>query len=163
MQRLESDGEPAFAGSVFLRGVDDLRKRKAASAYYELIIKTLVFITLIATAISFFGVFTTYLNLNYAARRVVREIEISGQVSAATYSLYEDMKANTNIPDSATMSVNASYCNAAQKKIQLRDTFAVTCSASYRINVFTPQGGTPVGFDIPLRVRLTGMSEKFWK
>lgn len=163
MQRLESDGEPAFAGSVSLRGVDDLRKRKAASAYYELIIKTLVFITLIATAISFFGVFTTYLNLNYAARRVVREIEISGQVSAATYGLYEDMKANTNIPGSATMSVNASYYNAAQKKIQLRDTFAVTCSASYRINVFTPQGGTPVGFDIPPRVRLTGMSEKFWK
>ncbi|MBE5040742.1 DUF4320 family protein [Ructibacterium gallinarum] len=140
-----------------------MKKRKAASAYYELIIKTLVFITLIATAISFFGLFTTYLNLNYAARRVVREIEISGQVSAATYSLYEDMKANTNIPDSATMSVNAAYYNAAQKKIQLRDTFAVTCSANYRINVFTPQGGTPVGFDIPLKVRLTGMSEKFWK
>lgn len=147
----------------FLRGVDGLGKLKAASAYYELIIKTLVFITLIATAISFFGVFTTYLNLNYAARRVVREIEISGQVSVATYDLYENMKANTNIPDSATMSVSASYFNAAQKKIQLRDTFSVTCSANYRINVFTPQGGTPVGFDIPLRVKLTGMSEKFWK
>lgn len=140
-----------------------MTKLKKASAYYELILKTLVFITLIATAISFFGVFTTYLNLNYAARRVVREIEISGRVSSSTYSLYDNMKSNTNIPDSATMSVNATYFNAAQKKIQLRDTFTVTCSTSYRINVFTPKGGTPVGFDIPLRVRLTGMSEKFWK
>lgn len=140
-----------------------MTRLKKASAYYELILKTLVFITLIATAISFFGVFTTYLNLNYAARRVVREIEISGQVSAATYSLYNDMKANTNIPASATMNVSASYFNAAQKKIQIRNTFTVTCSTSYRINVFTPKGGTPVGFDIPLRVRLTGMSEKFWK
>lgn len=140
-----------------------MTRLKKASAYYELILKTLVFITLIATAISFFGVFTTYLNLNYAARRVVREIEISGQVSSATYSLYDDMKSNTNIPNSATMSVSATYFNAAQKKIQLRDTFTVTCNASYRINVFTPKGGTPVGFDIPLKVKLTGMSEKFWK
>ncbi len=163
MTRLVSDEEPAFAGSDYLRGDENLTRLKAASAYYELIIKTLVFITLIATAISFFGVFTTYLNLNYAARRVVREIEISGQVTSDTYSLYSDMKANTNIPDTATMSVNASYFNAAQKKIQLRDTFTVTCTANYRINVFTPKGGTPVGFDIPLRVRLTGMSEKFWK
>ena len=136
---------------------------KRASAYYELIIKTLVFITLIATAISFFGVFATYLNLNYAARRVVREIEISGKVSAETYSLYENLKERTNIPDTASMSVNAAYFSAADKKIQLRNTFTVTCSTSYRINVFTPQGGSPIGFDIPLRVRLTGMSEKFWK
>ena len=61
-------------------------RKKKASAYYELIIKTLVFITLIATAISFFGVFTTYLNLNYAARRVTREVEISGRVTSATYT-----------------------------------------------------------------------------
>lgn len=98
-----------------------MTRLKAASAYYEIIIKTLVFITLIATAISFFGIFTTYLNLNYAARRVVREIEISGQVTSATYGLFDDMKTNTNIPDTATMSVSASYFNAAQKKIQLRD------------------------------------------
>ena len=163
MTHLVSDDEPAIAGSDYLRGDENLARLKTASAYYEIIIKTLVFITLIATAISFFGVFTTYLNLNYAARRVVREIEISGQVTAHTYSLYDDMKANTNIPASATMSVNAVYFNAAQKKIQLRDTFTVTCSANYRIDIFTPKGGAPVGFDIPLRVRLTGMSERFWK
>lgn len=137
--------------------------KKRGSAYYEIIIKTLVFITLIATAISFFGVFTTYLNVNYAARRVVREIEISGRVSSATQDLFDEMKTNTNIGDAATMSVSATYFNAAQKKIQLRDTFTVTVRSSYRINIFTPTGGAPVGFDIPLTARLTGMSEKFWK
>ena len=88
--------------------------KKRGSAYYEIIIKTLVFITLIATAISFFGVFTTYLNVNYAARRVVREIEISGRVSSATQDLFDEMKTNTNIGDAATMSVSATYFNAAQ-------------------------------------------------
>lgn len=137
--------------------------KKRASAIYEIILKTLVFMTLIATAISFFGVFTSYLNLNYTARRVVREIEISGKVSSDTYELFETMKTNTNIGDSASMSVSASYFDAASKKIQLRDTFTVTCRSNYRINVFTPIGGTPVGFDIPLRISLTGMSEKYWK
>ena len=138
-------------------------RKKKASAYYELIIKTLVFITHIATAISFFGVFTTYLNLNYAARRVTREVEISGRVTSATYAVFNDIKANTNIGSGATMSVSASYFNATAKKIQLRDTFTVTCRTFYRINVFTPTGREPVGFDIPLVVRLTGMSEKYWK
>ena len=142
-------------------GVITLKKK--GSAYYEIIIKTMVFITLIATAISFFGVFTTYLNLNYAARRVTRDIEISGQVSTATYALFNDMKTNTNIGPGATMSVSASYFNPGERKIQLRDTFTVTLRSSYRINVFTPTNGPPVGFDIPLVVKLTGMSEKFWK
>ena len=137
--------------------------KKKGSAYYEIIIKTLVFITLIATAISFFGIFTTYLNINYAARRVTREIEITGKVSSDTYALFNDMKARTSIGDTATMDVTATYFNAAQKKIQLRDTFTVTIASTYRINIFTPTGGSPVGFDIPLVVRLTGMSEKFWK
>ena len=136
--------------------------KKKASAIYEIILKTLVFMTLIATAISFFGVFTMYLNLNYAARRVVREIEISGKVSTETYDLFDDLKTHTNM-GGATMSVTASYFDAAARKIQLRDTFTVVCRNNYRINVFTPIGGTPVGFDIPLKISLAGMSERFWK
>lgn len=138
-------------------------KKKQGSAYYELIVKTLVFITLIATAISFFGVFTSYLNLNYATRRVVREIEISGKVSSDTYDLFDSFKTNTNLGDYASMTISATYFNAADRKIQLRNTFTVTCTSSYRINVFTPLDGASVGFDIPLKVKLTGMSEKFWK
>ena len=61
-----------------------LKAKKKGSAYYEIIIKTLVFITMIATAISFFSIFTVYLNLNYTCRRVIREIEISGQVTSET-------------------------------------------------------------------------------
>lgn len=137
--------------------------KKKASVYYEIILKTLVFITLIATAISFFGVFTSYLNLNYAARRVVREIEISGQVTRRTTALFDELNSNMNMGDSAVMSVSASYYKASEKKIQLRDTFTVTLSSNYRINIFTPLDGNPVGFNIPLSVRLSGMSEKFWK
>lgn len=142
---------------------DFLKTRKNGSAYYELILKTLVFITLIATSISFFSIFTVYLNLNYTCRRVVREIELSGQVTSETTALFNELKSNTNIGSAANMSVSATYFNAAQKKIQLRNTFDVTCSTNYRFDVFTPLGGTPVGFTIPMQVKMTGMSEKFWK
>ena len=151
MTHLESDR---------LKGIS-LAKR--ASVYYEIIIKTLVFITLIATAISFFGVFTSYLNLNYAARRVVREIEISGRVSSETTALFNELKDNMNMGDSPSMSVSATYFSAAERKIQLRDTFTVTLQSNYRINVFTPLDRSSVGFNIPLSVNLTGMSERFWK
>lgn len=145
------------------RGQLSLPPAKRCSAYYELILKTLVFMTLIATAISFFGIFTTYINLNYTCRRVVRQIEITGQVSNETTALFSSLKSTSNLGTGAAMTVMASYFNAAQKKIQLRNTFTVTCTSSYRINIFTPTNGASVGFDIPLAVRLTGMSEKFWK
>ena len=73
------------------------KQRKKGSAYYELIIKTLVFITLIATAVSFFSIFTVYLNLNYTCRRVVREIEISGRVSSETTVLFNQLKYSSAI------------------------------------------------------------------
>lgn len=140
-----------------------LKAKKKGSAYYEIIIKTLVFITMIATAVSFFSIFTVYLNLNYTCRRVVREIEISGQVTSETNALFNQLKSNTNIGSEADMSVSANYFNAAQKKIQLRNTFDVICTTNYRFDVFTPLGSKPVGFDIPMKVKLTGMSEKYWK
>ena len=140
-----------------------LLRRRDGSAIYELILKTMVFLTLIVTAIYFFSAFTDYLNLGYACRRVVRDIEISGQVTGQTTALFEQLKEQTNIGDNAAMQVNARYHNAASKKIQLRETFTVKCSTQYRMQIFTPSFGDPVAITIPMAVTLTGMSEKFWK
>ena len=94
---------------------------------------------------------------------MVREIEISGQVTSETNALFNQLKSNNNIGSEADMSVSANYFNASQKKIQLRYTFDVICTTNYRFDVFTPLGSKPVGFDIPMKVKLTGMSEKYWK
>lgn len=103
--------------------------KKRCSAYYEIIIKTLVFITLIATAISFFGVFTTYLNVNYAARRVTREIEISGRVSTDTYSLFNEMKTNmgnVHIADNAAWHIKNERLSLENVKLILTpDDFSI--------------------------------------
>lgn len=141
-----------------------LLHQKQGSAIYEVILKTMVFLTLIVTAIYFFSIFTVYLNLGYTCRRVVRDIEISGQVTSQTTALFNQLKNQTNIGSGATMQItNVRYFNSSAKKIQLRDKFTVNCSTKYRMNIFTPAMGPPVGIDIPMTVSLTGMSEKFWK
>ncbi len=140
-----------------------LKANKKGSAYYEIIVKTLVFITMIATAYFVLSLIYGIYELDIILQSVVREIEISGQVTSETNALFNQLKSNTNIGSEADMSVSANYFNAAQKKIQLRNTFDVICTTNYRFDVFTPLGSKPVGFDIPMKVKLTGMSEKYWK
>jgi hypothetical protein len=53
------------------------------------------------------------------------------------------------------------YC--ADQKIQLRDTFTITMTYSYPFTIFTPSFAPPVEIQIPMKVSITGMSEKFWK
>ena len=57
-----------------------LLTNQSGSSYFDLMVKTLVVITLMLTVISFLSVFTTYLNLNHICRRVVRVVELEGQV-----------------------------------------------------------------------------------
>lgn len=55
-------------------------------------IKTLVVITLMVTVLSFLSIFTTYLNLNHICRRVVRVVELEGQVSDKAYDVFYRLK-----------------------------------------------------------------------
>ena len=133
------------------------------SAIYELIIKTIVFITLIATVISFLSVFTVYINLNYTCRRVVRSIELDGQVTAASTDLFNQLKTRLNVGDASMTVSNVTYHDAS-KKIQLRQTFTVELRSEYDFLVFRPLfTSETVVIKIPLVCSLSGMSERFWK
>ena len=134
---------------------------KKGSAYYELIIKTLVVITLMATVMSFLSIFTTYLNLNHVCRRVVRVIELDGQVSDSVYDTFYRLKEQTDLSPEMTVE-NVEYCDGSQK-IQLQDTFTVTMTYNYAFIIFKPSFAPPVQINIPMKVSITGMSEKYWK
>jgi hypothetical protein len=134
---------------------------RKGSAYYELIIKTLVVITLMATVMSFLSIFTAYLNLNHMCRRVVRVVELEGQVSDNAYDVFYRLKEQTGLSPEMTIE-DVEYCDGSQK-IQLRDTFTVTMTDSYAFTLFKPSFTPPVQINIPMRVSITGMSEKYWK
>lgn len=139
-----------------------LFSNRSGSTFFDLIIKMLVVITLMATVISFLGVFTTYLNLNHVCRRVVRVVELEGQISDKAYEVFYQLKQQTGL--SPEMSIeNVQYCDGTNQKIQLRDTFTITMKSSHTFTIFSPSFGPPVEINIPMRVSITGMSEKFWK
>ncbi|SHJ20352.1 protein of unknown function [Geosporobacter subterraneus DSM 17957] len=133
---------------------------KKGSSYFDLIIKTLVVLSLMVTVMSFLSVFTTYLNLNHVCRRVVRVVELEGQVSDRAYDVFYRLKQQTDLSPEMTVE-NVSYCE--DQKIQLRDTFTVTMTYSYPFTIFTPSFAPPVEIRIPMKVSITGMSEKYWK
>ncbi|MCB8818418.1 DUF4320 family protein [Desulfosporosinus shakirovi] len=133
---------------------------RKGSSYFDLIIKTLVVITLMATVMSFLSIFTTYLNLNHVCRRVVRVVELEGQVSDKAYDVFYRLKQQTGLSPEMTVE-DVEYCEG--QKIQLRDTFTVTMEYSHPFTIFTPSFAPPVQINIPMRVSITGMSEVFWK
>ena len=135
---------------------------RKGSAYYELIIKTLVVITLMATVMSFLSIFTAYLNLNNICRRVVRVVELEGQVSDNAYNVFDRLKEQTGLSPEMTVG-DVEYCDEQSEKIQLRDTFTITMTYSYPFTLFKPSFAPPVQILIPMKVSITGMSEKYWK
>lgn len=137
-----------------------LLSNKKGSSYFDLIIKTLVVLSLMVTVMSFLSVFTTYLNLNHVCRRVVRTVELEGQVSDRAYDVFYRLKQQTGLSPEMTVE-DVSYCE--EQKIQLRDTFTITMTYSYPFTIFTPSFAPPVEIQIPMKVSITGMSEKYWK
>ena len=133
---------------------------KKGSSYFDLIIKTLVVLSLMVTVMSFLSVFTTYLNLNHVCRRVVRVVELEGQVSDRAYDVFYRLKQQTGLSPEMTIE-DVEYLE--DQKIQLRDTFTVTMTYSYPFTIFTPSFAPPVEILIPMKVSITGMSEKYWK
>ncbi len=133
---------------------------RKGSSYFDLMIKTLVVITLMVTVMSFLSIFTTYLNLNHVCRRVVRVVELEGEVSDKAYDVFYRLKQQTGLSPEMTIE-DVEYCE--DQKIQLRDTFMVTMVYSYPFTIFMPSFAPPVQINIPMKVSITGMSEKYWK
>lgn len=137
-----------------------LLSNRSGSSYFDLMVKTLVVITLMLTVISFLSVFTTYLNLNHICRRVVRVVELEGQVSNRANDIFYRLKQQTGLSPDMTVE-DVEYCDG--QKIQLRDAFTITMTYRYPFTVFTPSFAPPVEIQIPMKVSISGMSEHYWK
>lgn len=140
--------------------IPKLLSDRKGSSYFELMIQTLVVITLMVTVMSFLSIFTTYLNLNHVCRRVVRVVELDGQVSDQANDTFYKLKQQTGLSPEMTVE-DVEYCE--DQKIQLRDTFTIVMTYNYPFTVFTPSFAPPVVIQIPMKVSIEGMSEHYWK
>ena len=135
-----------------------LREKKGDEAV-SFLMTTAMLVLIFAVLVSGMIYIMQYYDASYMCRRVVRSIEITGVYDEAeTRNLVEQMKSsdleNTNVQ------VDAVYYSG--RKIQLRQTFSVTLTGSYRITILT-LGENPIALDLPITVKVAGMSEVYWR
>lgn len=139
-----------------IRGL--LRQKKGDEAV-SFLLTTAMLVLIFVTLISAMIYIMQYYDASYLCRRVVRSIEITGVYDETeTRDIINQMK-NSELED-IDVQVDAAYFSG--KKIQLRQTFSVTLTASYKITILE-LGENPIVMNLPIRVKVAGMSEVFWK
>jgi hypothetical protein len=136
-----------------------LLRRKNGDSAVEFIMTSAVLILVFAMLVSALVYVTQYYNASFICRKVVRSIEVGGQYNAAEGNLLVDDLGGDALSN-LSVSVSASYFSG--RKIQLRDSFTVTLTANYRIAILR-FGGAPLYLDLPIKVKLAGMSEVYWR
>ena len=126
------------------------------------LVATLMCIVILLTCISVLAFFSYYNEVQYICRKMVRTIEVSGLVDEQTYTVFEQLKDTTG-KAKATMTVDATYFDTENTKIQLRNTFTVTVTDSYTFRIFNVSPDSALAVEIPIRIKYTGVSEKYWK
>jgi len=138
-----------------------LLREKRGDEAVSFLLTTAMLVLIFAVLVSAMIYITQYYDVSYLCRRVVRSIEITGQYDETeTANMVSQIK-NSDLED-ISVKVDAVYYDVGSKKIQLRQTFSVTLTTSYRITILT-LGETPVTMDLPIRMRVAGMSEVFWR
>jgi hypothetical protein len=135
-----------------------LRQKKGDEAV-SFLMTTAMLVFIFAVLVSAMIYIMHYYDASYLCRRVVRSIEITGVYDEAeTRSIVDDM-AGSGLED-IDVQVDAVYFSG--NKIQLRQTFSTTLTAGYKITVFQ-LGTNPVEVTLPIKVKVPGMSEVYWK
>ena len=138
-----------------IRGL--LRQKKGDEAV-SFLLTTAMLVLIFVTLISAMIYIMQYYDASYLCRRVVRSIEITGVYDETeTRDIIDRMK-NSDLED-IDVQVDAAYFSG--KKIQLRQTFSVTLTASYKITILE-LGENPIVMNLPIRVKVAGMSEVYW-
>lgn len=135
-----------------------LRQNKGDEAV-SFLFTTAMLVFMFATLVSAMIYIMQYYNASYLCRRVVRSIEVAGQYDVAGTSSILSSQGNSGLEDLGAK-VDAVYYSGTE--IQLRQTFTVTLTASYKITIIEI-GLKPIVLSMPIKVKVAGMSEVFWK
>ena len=136
-----------------------LLRQKRGDEAVSFLLTTAMLVLIFAVLVSAMVYIMQYYNASYICRRVVRNIEITGVYDETETKNIVDQMKNSDM-ENIGVQVDAVYYSG--KKIQLRQTFNVTLTGSYRITILE-LGENPIAVDLPIRVKVAGMSEVYWK
>ena len=135
-----------------------LRDRKGDAAI-EFIMVTAMLILVFSVLVTALVYVTQVYSASYITRRVVRQIETTGEYNEHTVqSLVKELGGDAL--SGVKIQVEAGYCSG--KKIQLRNGFSVTLTANYPVRI-VQFGSSVISLDLPIQIRLAGRSEVYWK
>jgi len=135
---------------------------KSGSEAIEMVYSTFALMILILATMMIIGYALQVNQVSYAAKRVARYIEVSGQADPTDLKilLYELLPNADKI--GAKVSVeNADYVSGT--KIQLRGGFTVKVSAKYDVTLANPGNGNGIQYSLPITAYVNGQSEVYWK
>ena len=135
-----------------------LRDRKG-DASIEFIMVTAMLILVFSVLVTALVYVTQVYNASYITRRVVRQIETTGEYNEHTVQTLVNELGGDAL-SGVKIQVEAGYCSG--KKIQLRDSFSVTLTANYPVRI-VQFGSSVISLDLPIQIRLAGRSEVYWK
>ena len=133
---------------------------RTGEGYVDVAISLIIIFVIVAGIFSLFPIYTTYQSLNATARQVAHVIEVCGQADEATLALAIGQDGLVSTGDIA---VETDWHNASTKKIQLKTPFTVTVSKRVLIPILRPVSGSPIGFNILISAKASGISEVYWK
>ena len=133
---------------------------RTGEGYVDVAISLILVFVIVAGIFSLFPIYTTYQSLNATARQVAHVIEVCGQADEATLALAIGQDGLVSTDDIA---VETDWHNAYTKKIQLKTPFTVTVSKRMLIPILRPVSGSPIGFNILISAKASGISEVYWK
>ena len=133
---------------------------RTGEGYVDVAISLILIFVIVAGIFSLFPIYTTYQSLNATARQVAHVIEVCGQADEATLALAIGQDGLVSTDDIA---VETDRHNASTKKIQLKTPFTVTVSKRVLIPILRPVSGSPIGFNILISAKASGISEVYWK
>ena len=133
---------------------------RTGEGYVDVAISLILIFVIVAGIFSLFPIYTTYQSLNATARQVAHVIEVCGQADEATLALAIGQDGLVSTGDIA---VETDWHNASTKKIQLKTPFTVTVSKRMLIPILRPVSGSPIGFNILISAKASGISEVYWK
>ena len=124
-------------------------KNENGAAMVAFVIGFLLFILTIFSFLQLFPLYDEYSRLNDFGKEIMRTAELSGRIGAETDSEIVRMKAITKLDPNITWSKSG--------KVALGEEIEVTLTAESTVRALGQD------FVIPMKVRVTGRSEVYWK
>lgn len=132
---------------------------QTAEGYIDVAITMLIIFVLMASLLALYPIFTAQQSLNQSAKYMARTIELHGRAGDEILAISAD--GHFLAPDN--VEVEAEWQNAAEKTIQLKDSFTVKMSKTVPIVILRPALGEPVVINVHITASARGISEVYWK